>query len=170
MIWSSWTVICHLIGLDPITVQHIKLANEIGVGKFSDQAVNMYSKYIIPDFKLASRVFKFGRMMRAYPGYSCSLCINAVNNAGKEFKKHPFKYRKVLLKSLLSRYPINIIFGSPDGSTFVTGCNICIGSCAKTVATEKQSSCLDECPPKQSDVIEFIMKNIKRHNRRNDGL
>ena len=155
--------VCQLIGLDPSTVDHIKLANEFGVGKFSDQDMTGYlSKFVISDFKMASKVFKYGRMMRAYPGFSCSRCINAVNNAGKEFKKHPFKYRRVLLKSIFSKYPINIIFGSPDGSTFEKGLNIYIGECAKASAAVMRSDCLDKCTPKQSDVIEFIMNNVKR--------
>ncbi len=153
--------ICRLIGLDPTKVEHIKLANEASVGKFSDQSVTrQFRELVIPDFKLASREYRYGRMMRAYPGYSCSMCISAVNNAGKEFKKHPIKYWRVLIKSIISKHPINIIFGSPDGSIFEKGRNICIGSCAKELAEAKQSVFLDGCPPKQSDVIEFIMKNI----------
>lgn len=155
--------ICQLIGLDPTTVEHIKMAYEFGVGVLSDQyLVSQYSNYIIPDFKLASRVFKYGRTIRAYPGYSCSMCINAVNNAGKEFKKHPVKYRSVLLKSMLSKHPINIVFGAPDGSTFENGHSIYIGSCVKSLADADNSNCLDECPPKQSDVIQFIVENIRR--------
>ncbi|OQB08351.1 MAG: hypothetical protein BWY18_00026 [Candidatus Cloacimonetes bacterium ADurb.Bin211] len=160
------SLICWLIGLDPNQVDHIRIASEIGIGSLCDIGTReKYSQFAIKDFRLASKKIRFGRMIYAFPNYSCSRCINAVNNAGKVLKKYPVKYRRVLVQSIISRKPINIIFGSTSETGFNSKhTNILIGRCTRELASKLNTEYLDKCPPSQSDVVAYLIDNLK--NRR----
>jgi uncharacterized protein (DUF362 family) len=152
-----------ILGYDSGAIKHIRHAEELGVGKcFNKEHLSRYEEFIVKDFKRANNVYRFGLRMFAYPTYSCSRCINAVNLAGREFKKHPLKYWRVIWKALFSKNKINIIFGRADElKTGKTDLNICVGNCARKFAEENNAHCLDRCPPGIREVREFIVKKIQ---------
>ncbi len=151
-----------ILGFNPEEIRHLKIAQELGVGNFfeKEKLIN-FQDYFILDFKKASKVYRFGLRMFAFPTFSCSRCINAVNTAGKTFKKNPLKYNRVIWKSLFSRKKINVIFGKADELNLSKNDKfICIGSCSKKFATKYGTECLDKCPPRIDETRDFIVKNI----------
>ena len=151
-----------ILNYDLQKIQHIKYAFELGVGKYFEMSkIEKYNDYFINDFQKAVSAYKFGRKMFAYPTFSCSRCINAVNLSGREFKKHPLKYFNVIFKSLFSAKKLNIIFGHADLLDLnLDGKMICIGSCSKKFANQNNAVLLDKCPPSIEETKEFIVKNV----------
>ena len=157
--------VSRLLGYNPDNIKHIVNAERILVGKmFSKGKLDNYKNYIYKSFKQAKKVYNFGRKIRVYPTYSCSRCITVVNQAGREFKKHPIKYWRILYKALFSRSIINLVFGRADqhnGIELNEGDKIiCIGNCAKRFSEENGIDCLDKCPPGISEAREYIVKKI----------
>ena len=158
---------CRLLKIDPKNVPHIQNATTLGVGRMVDEnVIKKHREYIVDEFDPASKVYKFGRQLRAYPTYSCSRCINVVNLAGKEFKKHPLKYFKVIFAAFFSKKTISIVFGKADklknnpGQTY-----ICIGNCAKTFAQKNGYELLDQCPPGVEEAREYIINEIVKNDK-----
>jgi len=151
-----------ILNYDLQKIQHIKYAFELGVGKYFDSdKIEVYNDFFVNDFQKAVSAYKFGRKMFAYPTFSCSRCINAVNLSGREFKIHPLKYIKVILNSLFSFKKINIIFGHADLLDLdLEGKMICIGSCSKKFANQNNALLLDKCPPTIDEAKEFIVRNV----------
>jgi len=154
--------VSELLGYNPQDIRHIKYASEIGIGKyFNLDRINEYKEFLVNDFKKAKKVYRFGTRIYAYPTYSCSRCITAVNSAGREFKRHPFKYWRVILKSIFSRRKINIIFGKADELKLSDkDINICIGNCTKKFASDNNLELVDKCPPSIEETREFIVEKI----------
>ena len=151
-----------LLGIDFEDIKHLAIAESLSVGRrFDKNELSKYKDFVIPDFRRADKVFNFGRQMRAYPTYSCSRCINVVNLAGREFKKHPFKYWRVIFKALFSREKINIIFGRADELDLnQNGKFVCVGNCAKNFSERYGVDCLDKCPPGIEEAREYIVKKV----------
>ncbi len=149
-----------LLGYTPAEITHIMAAAQMGVGNpASPELARLNRKYYIPGFRKAETVFRFGRKFNAYPTYSCSLCISAMNEAGREFKRHPLRYWRVLVRAFFSRTAYSIVFGRADKLSVQDGSRIlCIGSCAKTFAQRHGVECLDSCPPGIDETRRFIMQ------------
>lgn len=154
------SMVARLLGYSPEKIPLIVEANSRAVGKISinDQSINR--EYYIKDFKPAKKIYKYGLRINVYPTYSCSRCITAVNNAGRDFKSHFIKYNKFILKALFSKEKLFIVFGNADNLKIQEkGRFICIGHCSKKFAEKHNAVCLDKCPPSQEETREFIEKN-----------
>lgn len=153
---------CHLLGYDPEQVPHVAYARDIAAGNLINQnEMKQYACYKISGFKQAEKVYKFGRKIHAYPTKSCSRCINAIWQAGKSFKSHPVKYRKLMIKAFLSRDNIRIVFGKDDNFELDTNDKIiCIGKCTKDFALKHKTGFMDTCPPDANDVVDYIMDQL----------
>ena len=151
-----------LLGYDSKQIKHIQYAAELGIGKYFDtNEITKHKEYLVNDFKKASNVYRFGARFFAYPTYSCSRCISAVNFAGREFKKYPIKYWRVILKSIFSKKRVNIIFGKADDLKLNKNDKfICIGNCSKGFSDVFNVKCLDRCPPGVEETREHLIKNI----------
>lgn len=158
------SLVSELLGYNSKEIKHIKYASELGVGKYFDMNyMGKYKDFLVNNFKKAEKVYRFGTRIFAYPTYSCSRCITAVNSAGKEFKKHPFKYWRVLLKAFFSKRKINIVFGKADNLVVSNkDVNICIGNCTKNFAQSHDLNLVDKCPPSIEETREYIIKNLNK--------
>lgn len=154
-----------ILGFDVSLIPHLQHAAKIGVGKLFDSSkISGYSEFLVNDFHQASTRHAFGKTVFAYPTYSCSRCIYAVNNAGKQFKKNPFKYWRFIFKALFGKNKTYIVFGHADQMRqeieVEPGTDlICVGSCAKSFAEKYGIECLDKCPPTIEDVKNMLLKN-----------
>lgn len=155
--------VCEILGIDSGQVKHFKHAKELGIGQyFNTGEIGRHKDFLVNDYKQAKKVYKFGRRVYAYPTYACSRCIFAIDKAGKEFKKHPLKYWRFILKALFSRKPIYVIFGKADElSLDKEGEIICIGECAKNFAERYGVKCLDKCPPGVEETRNYLLGKTK---------
>lgn len=151
-----------LLGYNSKDIKHIRYASEYGVGKYYNiEKISDFKEYLVNDFKKAEKVYRFGTRLFAYPTYSCSRCISAVNLAGREFKKHPFKYWRVIWKAIFSRKKINIVFGKADNLELDKNDKfICVGNCSKGFSEVYHADCLDKCPPGVEETRKYLVKKI----------
>jgi uncharacterized protein (DUF362 family) len=158
--------VAELLGFESAKIPHLVNANGLGVGKFFDVTrLREFGDYLVNDFHKAKQREGFGKTVFAYPTYSCSRCIYAVNNAGKEFKKHPLKNWRFLLKALFSKNKTYIVFGHADQLQnpieVEAGTNIiCVGACAKNFAEQYGLECLEKCPPTIAEVQALIKRKV----------
>jgi len=153
-----------ILGYDSKAIKHLKYAAALGAGKYFDTSqLDKYKEFFVQGFRKAKNIYQFGLRMFAYPTYSCSRCINAVNLAGREFKKHPLKYWRVIFKALFSRKKINIVFGRADEWKMPEeDIIICVGQCSAKFARAHKARYLDKCPPGIEETRNFIANNISK--------
>jgi len=157
------SVVSFLINLDFKKIQHIARANEIGVGNYPTQNyLDSIKEHKIPDFKLARKYETFGKNFYAWPTTGCSMCITALNHAGKLIKKHPIKNISLVKKAFVGNKRINFVIGSADGLELPKNEKvIIIGRCSKKFSERCGKNCLDKCPPSIQDVLQYIKEELK---------
>jgi len=155
---------CHLIGINYKKIRYINKSVENGIGNFPlDETLKKFDNLKVKNFKPAEKFEKFGKNIYVWPTRSCSRCITALNESGREMKKHPLKYRKFLTKSVLGNKKVNIIIGKPDDNFHLPESEetICIGSCTKGFAGSCNLKCLDKCPPTVKETLNYLIKKIE---------
>jgi hypothetical protein len=154
------SLVANLLGFDARTIDHIAHAAEMGAGRLaSTETVNRFPGFSVPGFRKAGSVFRFGRNFFAYPTFSCSLCISAVDQVGKEVRRHPFRYWRFIAKAFLSRKRHAVVFGRADSLSIERETELlCVGSCARRFAALHGASCLDMCPPGFEETRSFLTK------------
>ncbi|MDD5693576.1 MAG: DUF362 domain-containing protein [Patescibacteria group bacterium] len=153
------SVISYLIDLNPNEVTHLAEAQALGVGKIPNiDGLKKYDKFKF-EFNKAVKFKKIGNKIFVWPTTSCSRCITALNEAGKEFRR-PNKIFKLFISGFFGKEK-HIIIGKglplkmPDNSKI-----ICIGSCSGDLARKKSADCLKKCPPTVSEVKEYLTKQL----------
>jgi len=158
------SVIAYLIGIDFKSINHISIANKLGVGKYpGEERLKELDSFKIKDFKLAEKYEKFGKNIYAWPTTACSRCITAINESGKIIKKHPFKYFKVIRRIFLGNKKINVVIGKADNLKLPKNEKIiCIGNCAKCFSDKNGLKTIDKCPPTVKEALEHIKREIEK--------
>jgi uncharacterized protein (DUF362 family) len=154
------SLVARLLGYEGEAIGHISHAAELGVGAIPcRKEIERNKEHSVADFRKAKSVHRFGRNYFAYPTFSCSLCISAVDRAGREIKKHPLRYWRFLLRAFLARQKRFIVFGKAGRLPVETGSTIlCVGSCARKFADLHGAECLDTCPPHFEETLRFLTK------------
>jgi len=154
---------CYLVGIDYNKVEHIKLSRELRIGDFpSQETLKKFDNLKVKDFKPAQDFEKFGKNIYVWPTRACSRCITALNESGRDFKKHPIKNRKFLSKAFFGNEKINIVIGKPrdDFKLPENEKIICIGQCPFAYAQSQNLDSLDKCPPTVEETKEYLKKKI----------
>jgi hypothetical protein len=158
------SAISNLIGLDFKKINHIVKAENIGVGKFPvPEILEKFKDGKFLDFKLAMKFERFGKNFYAWPTYSCSRCITALNEFGRDIKKHPIKNIKFIKKAFVGNKKIHFVIGRADdlslsiekGDTIIS-----IGNCSKNFSQKCGINCLDKCPPTVKETREWIENSL----------
>jgi uncharacterized protein (DUF362 family) len=154
------SLVAGLLGYEAEAIGHISHAAELGVGTFpSRKEIERHKEHSVADFRKAKTVYRYGRNYFAYPTFSCSLCISAVDRTGREIKRHPLRYWRFLVRAFLARKKHFIVFGKADRLSVATGSTIlCVGSCARKFADLHGGECLDRCPPSLEETLRFLTK------------
>jgi len=157
------SVASYLIGLDFKKIYQVSKAEEIGVGNYpTEEFLKSINNYKIPDFELAKKYEQFGKNFRAWPTTGCSMCITAINHAGKELKKHPIKNFAIVKKAFLGNQKVNFVIGKADNLKLPEDEKvIIIGKCSKEFSERCGKNCLDKCPPSIKDVLQYMKRELK---------
>jgi hypothetical protein len=152
------SMVSYIVGLDFKKINHISVAESLGVGKFpTEDDLSKIGEYKVSNFIPAAKFEKFGKNFYAWPTFACSRCITAINESGKEMKKHPLKNLKMLNKVFIGNKKVNVVIGRADDLVLPKGeKTICIGSCAKCFADKNGLKCLDKCPPSVKETLEWL--------------
>jgi uncharacterized protein (DUF362 family) len=162
MVELDSSVAC-LLGYEAEQIKHLLFSAELDVGKFIEtETLEKLEEFKVVGFLHANKAFRFGRTVTAYPTYSCSRCICAVQHAGRSIRRHPLKHGRFLLKALLGTERTAVVFGRADKASIPIADEnrrlICIGSCAKVYAESHGVDCLDKCPPGLDEALRYITK------------
>jgi len=146
---STDAVCCHIMGADPCDIDHLRAANEVGVGEIALERIEVVGEKIEdfavpfnlpPDpLKIAAELDNLDLLV----GDACSGCLNRL---GDVFTR--------LGKERLSQIgEVTFIVGK-DVEPAAGRTNILVGLC--TVAHKDEGIYLSDCPPMQDDVRQAI--------------
>lgn len=144
--------------MNPEAVGHISRAAELGVG--SIPAVHRPSEDNDLAFALApaERMLTKGWRLRVFPTTSCSRCITALNEAGREMAR-ALPDALIFARAALLPRDTSIVIGSPRDGDLPKGRVFCIGRCA-CEGYAGDAVRLPACPPSVSQVRAFLRENL----------
>lgn len=148
---------CRVMGIDPLDVEHIRMAAEAGIGTIEPEVFGDTVQDVRINFKRANekfrRLFKFTdwRNPRA-----CSMCGAQLSAAIRQIAMTPrlaltigpkFAYRFLLSGiDILSGRDATI----PEKPTSI----VCMGKCTKELAEKHRYVWVKGCPPTAADIID----------------
>jgi len=149
---------CRLIGIDPLQVRHITIAQDKGVGRLaSDQQFFEYQRYFI-SFRKPDECYQKYKVVKVWPNKACSGCIFTLSEAHRKIRKNPFILLRFLLR-LIRLGRLDVVLGkeSQRYRQKYSSQAIIIGNCAKDLA-EVNPGCtfLPGCPPGEEDIIKLL--------------
>ena len=155
------SLVCSMIGVNYRSVEHIRIAEEGGLGKFiSQEIVDQCEKYITK-IEPASPFIKVGKNIYVWPTTSCSRCITALTEGAKLYRRNIFRNIKFGKKAYLGDKKLNFVIGKGIGLNIERGEKIiAIGNCAKEFAENNSVDCLDKCPPSAKEVCDYLKDKI----------
>jgi uncharacterized protein (DUF362 family) len=152
---------CKLIGIEPISVRHIRIAKEERVGNFiKEERYNVYRKYIIK-FRRPTEFYKKYLFLRVWPNKACSGCIFMLSKAHRTIRKNPIKLIKFLVR-LIQVKRFDIILGKDAEANLSKYSNniFAIGNCTKDfVRSNNLDKFLNGCPPEKNSIIRFLLSS-----------
>jgi uncharacterized protein (DUF362 family) len=149
--------ISFLMGQNPRDVEHLITAEKIGVGVISSKKeFNIIKKHKF-DFEKARDYYPYGKKLKVWPTTSCSGCIMALNEAGREMKRDFRGLLKLIGAGYLGKNK-NIVIGSGKKNLDFGDSErlIFIGACSKKMADKNKCDCLVKCPPSIVEVRQHL--------------
>jgi uncharacterized protein (DUF362 family) len=154
---------CHVIGIDPDRVKHLKFSEQIGLGKITPKSFEALQKLNLSQmvFRKANEEFrKMGRLYSVRNSYACTGCGDAIACTIESLKSRPKYWPR-----LFTVFAYRALFG---GLVILTGKNpevkelkgkrLCIGDCAKSYATANGLRFVSGCPPKHGDIAKALLE------------
>jgi uncharacterized protein (DUF362 family) len=149
-----------LMGFDPRTVKHLRIASEQGLGTIDPDVVGSVS---VRPFKPANE--EFGRVMNIYSWRDCTACSMCIDSFGAGVRLAVADPRywftlvpKLLFWGFVGR--LHIIQGKEARLPEMPGRVICLGRCTKGLAEREALVHLPGCPPSARDVAETLRKKL----------
>jgi len=152
---------CRVMGIDPLDVEHIKLAAEAGIGSVDPVIYGERIQNVEVSFKRANelfrRIFNFTvwRNTRA-----CSMCGSQISSAVKQIAVSPrlaitfgpkFAYRFLFAG-------INVVYGRDASVPMNNSGIICLGMCTKELAKKHGYVWVNGCPPQAKDIVDGFQR------------
>jgi len=148
---------CYVMDIDFKSVEHLRIAKELGVGDFiSYETANNFKRFQKPFIK-PSPYEKKGICLYVYPSDACPGCLKALEEAGKKLKnKIVFKF---LLRSFI--FPTEIFAGHcKEMKKFKSAKSLGIGNCSKSFCSKNDIIHLAGCPMSSSEIASFLERNL----------
>lgn len=145
-----------IIGVDPKKVEHLALAEKMGVGRIRTFEGIQSLNFRPPNLRYFSRL----RLKYWRNPYACTGCADATKETLKEVLNNPHKHPLafMLLAIHVGLLGVNVLAGK--NATIPKGCReeriVCVGNCTKEFAREHNLLYADGCPPPTKNVISAI--------------
>lgn len=155
------SICCHLVGINPHDVLHLKHAEKVGLGNIPANA-SMFQELQLPSsgFEMANEDFrKMGKLYSIRNPYACTGCGDSIACAIEKIKSNP-KHWPRLASKLAFRALIGglvILSGKNCPTKGLKGKRICIGECTRELASENGLVFVSGCPPKPEDIIPALL-------------
>ena len=153
-------VAARLMGFDPMKIEHLRLANELGAG---DPDPEVLGSAPSRDFEPANE--SFGRVVNIYSWRdptACSMCIDSFSGAVHLAVRKP-KYWFTLVPKLAYWgvfRKLHIIQGKEAKVPGEAGRVVCLGRCTKGLAESEGLTHLAGCPPTPEEVAETLRREL----------
>ena len=147
---------CRVMGIDPIDVEHIRLASEAGIGEINPEICGDELEKVRIIFKRANekcrRIFQYTVWRNPQ---ACSMCGSNLSAAIRRIATTPrlaitigpkFAYRFLL-------GGINVLSGRCASVPVRPNGIICLGKCTKELAAKHHFEWVTGCPPEEKDII-----------------
>lgn len=153
---------CHVIGIDPNSVLHLKYAEENGVGVMIPKTSPMLKRFQVRSiFQRANEDFrKMGKLYSIRNPYACTACGDAIACAIEHIKSTPKLWpRLATVMAFRALVGGMILLSGKNASTKgLKGKRICIGECTKSLAQECELRFVPGCPPKPEDITSAMLE------------
>ena len=148
---------CRVMGIDPLHVQHIRLASEAGIGDIHPEVRGELLENVSIRFKRANerhrKIFRFTQWRNPR---ACSMCGSELSAAIKRIAKTPR-----LAITIGPKFAYRFLFAGIDvvsgREATVPGSHsgiLCLGNCTKELAENNGYVWVTGCPPKMQDIID----------------
>lgn len=153
-------VAARLIGFDPLRIEHLRLAHELGAGDVDPEV-----KGTAPSRKFEPANEVFGRVLNIYSWRdptACSMCIDSFSGAVHLAVRKP-KYWFTLVPKLAYWGvfgKLHIIQGKGAELPQQPGRVVCLGQCTRRLAESEGLTHLSGCPPTPEEVAETLRREL----------
>jgi len=153
-------VAARLMGFDPMKIEHLRLARELGAGAPDPEVLGSAPSR---DFKPANE--SFGRVVNIYSWRdptACSMCIDSFSGAVHLAARTP-KYWFTLVPKLAYWgvfRKLHIIQGKEAKVPGQPGRVVCLGRCTLGLAESEGLTHLAGCPPTPEEVAETLRREL----------
>lgn len=147
-------VIAARMGMDPAEIGHLHEAAKLA----GRQLPELSTRAQFPNWRLdvapAQRRLTKGRRLHVLPTTSCSRCIIALDQAGREMRRSLTGLLKLGRASFVSG-ETTVIIGTPREGDSPRGRVLCVGRCA-CEGYDGEAERLDACPPAVAAIRRFF--------------
>lgn len=144
--------------INPEAVGHISRAAELGVGSIPPSVMSSEDGDLPFTLAPAERMLTKGWRLRVFPTTSCSRCITALNEAGKEMAR-TLPDAVVFARAAFLPRDTSIVIGAPRDIDLPKGRVLCVGRCAAE-GYSGDATRLPVCPPSVRQVRSFLRENL----------
>ncbi|MFH1865577.1 MAG: DUF362 domain-containing protein [Candidatus Eisenbacteria bacterium] len=154
------SVAARLMGFDPMKVEHLRLAYELGVGNMNPEVIGT-----APSRSFEPANESFGRVVNIYSWRdptACSMCIDSFSGAVHLAVRRP-KYWFTLVPKLAYWgvfRKLHIIQGKAAKIPDQPGRVVCLGQCTRGLADSEALTHLGGCPPTPEEVAETLRREL----------
>ncbi len=145
-----------LMEINPLEVEHIRIARELGLGDIDPEILGDAIKKVSIKFTRANEeYFQFQKLYNKRNRYACSMCSNSLYEAIMAVKGNPaywFKYGPKLAYLIFLK-GVNFVSGGNSQLPNKPGKTICFGECTKNFAKENGLDWVPGCPPNPKDIL-----------------
>ncbi len=148
---------CRVMGIDPLEVEHIRMAAEAGIGEIEPEVRGEKIENVRINFKRANekyrRIFKFRNWRNPR---ACSMCGSNLSMAIRKIAMEPrlavtigpkFAYRFLISG-------IDVLSGRDASIPDDRGKVLCLGKCTKELAEKNRFVWVNGCPPLAKDIVD----------------
>ena len=155
---AIYSACCHLVGIDPNTVPHLKHAEEIGVGTMFKEP-SVFKQHSMGFQKPNQSFRKLGKLYAIRNPYACTGCGDSIAEAINHLKSTPKCWPRLVTvgayRALLGG--MVLLTGKNASTNGLKGKRICIGVCTKSLADEEEICFVSGCPPNPKEIAHAIL-------------
>ncbi|MBU1356516.1 MAG: DUF362 domain-containing protein [Candidatus Edwardsbacteria bacterium] len=152
---------CRLMGIDPLEVEHLKLAYEMGLGSIEpgivgDQLKDCARKFKRPEMEMLKML---GLHNQRTP-LACSMCGGAAREGLISSAKNPGKWARSLMPVLwqMAFGRINFVYGQEAALPKNRKKVIAVGDCTRHLKNDPSVIWVEGCPPSPEMLVEAFAK------------